>query len=390
MWIRSGIVACGALAVLAALPARAQDTLRTYETKYYTLRTDLDADRLREITQHLTLMAEEYNRRTRGFAGTVNRRLPVYAFRDARGYLANGGMSGSGGVFTGDKLMVMAGEEITPWTWHVIQHEGFHQFALAAIGRGLPIWANEGLAEYFGHGVFTGDGFYTGLIPPQRQARVQSGIREGKFRSLKSMMLLPHEVWNAEVGLARQQASFNYDQAWSMIHFLAHADGGRYQDAFASFLRGVSHGQPWEQAWVRSFGNGVDAFQQRWEAYWLGLPESPTEQLYAEATAATLTSFFARAFSQRQYFESFEEFAEAGKAGELKMHTEDWLPSSLLTDALKVAPTMGTWSIDSKPGRRLVVCTRADGTTIEGRFRVASRRVKGVDVAVRPPKKKRK
>ena len=31
-------------------------------------------------------------------------------------------------------------------TWHVVQHEGFHQFVFAVIRGEIPTWVNEGLA----------------------------------------------------------------------------------------------------------------------------------------------------------------------------------------------------------------------------------------------------
>jgi hypothetical protein len=383
-------VAAGTLALLLPASVQAQLDLKIYNTKYYILKTDVNRDQVREIEQRLTLMAEEYDQRTRGFAGTVRDRLPVFVFRRAEDYYANGGVRGSGGAFTGDRLMVLAGDNLTPETWHRVQHEGFHQFALAAIGRGLPPWANEGLAEYFGEGLFTGDNFFTGVIPPERLARLKQAIQDDKVRTLVAMMSLAPETWNAEIGLAHQKAGQNYDQAWSMIQFLAHAENGRYQDPFARFLSDVSRGRPWEQAWLRAFGNAVDAFEKRWKEYWLSLPERPSDELYARATAATLTSFFARAFSQRQYFDSFDEFAAAAKAGELKAAPEDRLPAALLEEALAKAPAAGDWSVAKKPGKKLLVCTRDDGSVLEGQFRVENHRVKWIEVIVRPAKRKQK
>jgi len=314
----------------------------------------------------------------------------VYVFADLRSYRAYGGMPNSAGVFMGDRLMIFTGGNLNAWTWHTIQHEGFHQFAYAAIGTRLPIWANEGLAEYFGHGIYTGDNFMTGFIPPERLKRIKAGIQEEKFKPLLTMMRLPHEIWNAEVMLAAQQASWNYDQAWAMVHFLAHADNGKYQKPFSNFLSAVSHGQDWEQAWTKTFGGDVSAFDARWREYWLNLPDNPTEDLYAEATAATLTSFFARAFSQRQFFETFDEFKAAAEAGALKYDEEDWLPPELLANALKNADQYGTWSVVKKPGRRLLVCERPDGTVLEGSFKVRNKRVQNVEVNTRAPRKSRK
>ncbi len=387
-WVGHKLGAAVLLGLLwAAWPACAQPDLQTIDTRYYVLHTDLDPDGIREVVQRITLMAEEYHERTRGFSGAVNRRLPMYVFRRMEDYVLAGGLPGSAGVFTGDRLMAVAGPATTDHTWHVIQHEGFHQFSRACIGGRLPIWAEEGLAEYFGEGIFTGDSFYTGLIPPERLAEVRAAMRDRKFRPLAAMMHLDHQTWNQEVGQAHERAGYNYSQAWSMVQFLAHGEDGRYQDAFGDFLSSVSRQQPWERVWERIFGGSVADFETAWREYWLGLSEDPTADLYAETTVATLTSYYARALSQRQRFDTFEDFAAAAAAGELKAHAEDWLPPDLLRATLRRAPRYGRWSLQST-GRPLLLCERPDGTILEGQFRVANNRVKSVEVQIRAPRQR--
>jgi hypothetical protein len=367
---------------LGVVPAAAQShgpNLRTYETRYYTLHTDLAADDVREAVLRITLMAEEYYRRTEGLAGTVTERLPFYLFHNRQDYMACGGRAGTAGVFTGTQLMAVADAKNPDATWHAVQHEGFHQFVLAAIGPRLPMWANEGLAEYFGHGIFTGDEFIVGLIPPARLARLKAALDGGQLRPLQDMLLMSPEAWNGALTAA------NYDQAWSMIHFLAHASGGRYQQAFIGFLRDVSQGARWEQAWLANFGGDVDAFEVRWRDYWTRLPDDPTADLYAEAVVSTLTGFLARSFSQRQYFEEPDEFFTAARAGQLKAHRDDWLPPRLLEEALEAAPSAGTWSLVRKTGQRVLVCRTPTGALLEGAFRVAGSRVKWVGVTVLEP-----
>ena len=366
MWV------LGPLAVSAF--AQAQPALKTYQTKYYVLHTDLDEDGVQEATLRITLMAEEYHQRTRGLAGTVDRRLPFYLFAHKRDYEAAGGMPGSAGVFTGERLMAASNPANPAGTWYAVQHEGFHQFVAAAIGGGIPMWANEGLAEYFGQGLFTGDQFITGFIPAGRLKRIQDTLAKGKFESLRDMMLMPAADWNAE--LRRE----NYDEAWAMVQFLAHGDDGKYQQAFIAFLRDVSRGTEWEKAWVKNLGSDVKAFQARWEEYWRNLPENPTLDLYAEATVATMTSFFARALAQRQKFETFDEFLQAAQAGRLKAARQDWLPPSLLKEALELVPHVGDWSLAHQPGRWLVVCRTLDGAVLQGSFKLDNNHVKSVTV----------
>ena len=362
------------LCVSAVSPALAQPRLKTYQTRYYVLHTDLDADDTQEATLRITLMASEYHARTKGLAGTVGERLPFYLFAQRRDYEAFGGLPGTAGLFSGDRLMALANPSNPAGTWHAVQHEGFHQFVSVAIGGGIPMWANEGLAEYFGGGLFTGDQFITGFIPQGRLERMQQTFKQGKFKSLREMMLLRPEAWNADL------SHENYDQAWSMVQFLAHAADGKYQRAFIAFLGDVSRHTNWEQAWLKNFGGDVNAFQARWEEYWAGLPENPTLDLYAEATISTLTSFYGRAFAQRQQFDTVDEFFAAAEANQLKCSKSDWLPPSLLTDALRRAPLVGEWSQSRKGGRRLLVCQTATGTVLEGSFVLDGSRVDSVSV----------
>ncbi len=373
--------------LLSAAPALAQTGLTEHRTKYYRLYTDLDENGVREATLRITLMAEEYFRRTSDFARNVNQIQPFHLYSRYNDYLAAGGLPNTAGVFNGEKLMAVVLKNRMTDTWSTVQHEGFHQFVHHTVGRGLPIWANEGLAEYFGYGVWTGDNFYVGLIPPLELEIIRGCLAKQRFKPLRDMMLLPHEIWNDHVARNPNEGALNYLQAWSMIHFLGHADEGKYQKAFGKFLGQVSGGADWEAAWVRHFGRNVADFQEAWEKYWRNLPDDPTGDQYAGATLASLTSFYARAFSQRQLFENADEFLAAADRRELRAHKEDWLPESLLATALKDLPKRGTLRVERKPGTWLLVLETPGGATLEGRFRVKNQRVDDVDITTRRGKK---
>src|SRR3954470_5336054 len=146
----SSLCLCVSVAILLcsfALKTEAAD-LRVYETKYYSIHTDLSEDDARECAIRMTKMAEEYHDRTRDFAGAIRSRLPFYLYRNQVDYLIAGGIDGSAGYFSESKnmLVALAGEQIGPRTWHIVQHEGFHQFAAAVMGGSRPPWVNEGIA----------------------------------------------------------------------------------------------------------------------------------------------------------------------------------------------------------------------------------------------------
>jgi hypothetical protein len=346
--------------------------LKTYQTRYYTIYTDLDPDQVREAALRMTKMAEEYHARTAAFSGQVNQRLPFYLFKTDEEYYEAGAPPGSAGVFTGRALMATADAKHSQYTWHIIQHEGFHQFAHAVIGGELPIWVNEGVAEYFGESLFTGDGFVTGLIPPDRLTRIKDEITKKDARSIKDIMLMDHSQWNAELRI------INYDQAWSMVHFLINADSGKYQSAFSNFMLGIGRGIPWDQSWAHTFGS-IDGFEPQWHDWWLAQSDDPTGTLYDEATCDTLTSFLVRAQSRRQAFSSFDEFVAAAQNSELALASTsdaDWLPPGLLKNALAaLGRDQAKWSFvppPAKPGfgthQTKILAELPDSTRIVGNY----------------------
>lgn len=358
-----------ALVVLASPDAAAQAKLMQYETKYYILHSDLDQNAVREADARISAMAEMYYERTKHFGGKIARKLPFYLFGNAADYYSAGGMPGSAGVFNGERLMAIAAPEYSEAVWHVVQHEGFHQFIFAVIGGDIPVWVNEGLAEYFGQALYTGDGFVTGVVPPARLARLQESIGSGRIQSLDKMMRMSYPEWNASLNAT------NYDQAWAMVHFLAHAESGRYSGPFNSFIQDVSRGMKYEHAWRKSFGVGTREFESKWRKYWIEMPSDATERLYAKAVAATLTGFLARAVSQKQTFETFDAFQSAAQAGQIQQNSKDWLPPGLLLDAINRAPQYGRWEITKRAGRFHLSLTMRDGTIFDGTFQIAAGRV---------------
>lgn len=358
--------------LLSATPAAGQ--LEKYPSRYYILYSDLDEQDVREAELRISRVAEEYDRITSPLGGTINKRLPFYLFRHKDDYLAAGGLPNSVGVFTGDKLMAVAGEKINDHTWKTIQHEGFHQFVRVRLPRDIPVWINEGMAEYFEEAVFTGDRIVTGMIPQARLQRIRTRIRAERFKTIPQMMQLGRKAWN------HQMTSENYDQAWSMVYFLAHGDNLSYQTRLNGFLidmgrRGVS----WERAWLAHFGPVNGSFEAAWKRYWLDLPENPSRIGYAEANVVTMTNFLARAHAQKQKFSDAREFFGAAQSGDLRMNAGDWLPPYLLTAGVHGAGDIGKWKLFDRPRTSPTLSlTLDDGTTITGAFSLQEGRVRSV------------
>ncbi len=385
-------VSCASALVIlrCAAPADGADAekrpVRTYESAYYIIHSDLDRDKILEAHARMTAVAREYHRRTRGFAGKIRKKMPFYLFRRREDYIRNGGVPGSAGLFSvwggRAKLMAYAGNSRV---WHTVQHEAFHQFAYYVIRGKIPIWVNEGLAEYFGSGLWTGDGLVTGIIPPARLRRIKRLIKSNQMLPFARMLRMNSRQWSASLNLR------NYDQAWSMCHFLIHANDGKYSGAFSSFISDISRGRPAEHAFAARFGKDIEAFQKRYSAWWRNLPEHPTANLYTEASVHALTSYLARGQVLQRKFTDAKAFFRAARDGKLQVDPRRmprlWLPDSLLEKTLKKAGVLGDWSLETGKRRKTLVLKQADGAVFRGTYRLHGVKSPTTRVEVIPPGK---
>ena len=375
----AGVVAFVGMAMGDGGGTTTKSAMVTYNTPYYTLSTDVDVATAREADLRMTRMYEEYKRRTASFSGEPKGKFPFFMFTKRGDYNAAGGPVASDGVFdpnTG-KLMAWAQEGRIAQTWETIQHEGFHQFAAMTIQLGMPAWMNEGLAEYFGGSLFTGDCFVTGAIPSWRLKLVKKEIEEKKWKSFSVMTTMSQKEWNAKMSFT------NYTQAWAMVHFLVNGEDGKYQKAFDQYILLMSRGKGPEEAWVSVFGKDVSSFQAKCEKWWTEMPENPTKDVYAKAVVAAMTSLLARQELQKKKVEDFEGLMAAPLPTDTKLSRELWLPPSLVEGIEKVAPRVGTWKLERAKGQLPKLTCVVEGVgTVTGTFVLNGNRVEKVGVSV--------
>jgi hypothetical protein len=384
--MRPRVVVSLLLVVAASAAAQTKPAeLRTYETRYYVIHTDLGRDVAREAELRLTRMAEEYRRRTSEFSGEIRKKLPFYLFKTEAAYHAAGGTPNTAGEYNPNThtLMAFAGDDgPNLQTWHAVQHEGFHQFADQVIGKGLPIWANEGLAEYFAESIFTGDTFVPGIVPQWRLERIRATLNSDGFMPLRELLGLSHAEWNQRISVTQ------YDHVWSLTHFLVHAEGGALQEKFVAFLKAASGGAG---SGFETQIDRIETIEGKWRNYWTSLPNDPTADLYAEATLRTLTSFLARATARRQRFDSFDAFITTARSDGLKATETDWLPPSLLKVAVaRVGEIQKTGEkfevLPDAPRPPTIVYSDGKGVEMVGRFTLKGARVDQVIVERTPGK----
>ncbi len=155
-------------------------------------------------------------------------------------------------------------EEETLWT---MAHEAFHEH-LHAVAPGAPVWLNEGLAEYAA-GIVVREGrvVESGLVHRGRLRNLQDAFRQGweGFPFDTVLRETPDQFYKISPEL-------QYAQAWSMVHFLRHADGGRRRPLLEGYVKLLVQGKTPEEALKETFDTvDLQALRREWRAYVLSL-----------------------------------------------------------------------------------------------------------------------
>lgn len=248
-------------------------------SRYYAIRSDLAPELTKRYADHLDTMYDEFARRLVVRSG-LRKRSPdipnVLMFASQQDYLdtlrtqfgING--TGSGGMFfvspRGAGLAFWVGGLPRQRVEHVIQHEGFHQFAYAFFGSEMPPWLNEGLAEFFGESVVDGGTVVIGQASPQVVGQVRKAVEEGKSIPFMDLLQMDDQRWNGNVRSGT--AALQYMQSWSMVHFLVYGEGGKYDALFVRMLRLLNSGKKPFDAMREAFGLANEANVREFEDAW--------------------------------------------------------------------------------------------------------------------------
>ncbi len=251
--------------------------LTTLESRAYKIHTNLTAEEAREFGRHMDLIYREYSRRFAVLHGNDRGKQNLYLLRTRADYVSTMGefgfdASATGGVF----FWGVRGSGLATWVeglsrdqvFDTLQHEGFHQFAHSKMGRELPLWVNEGLAEYFGAAIVVKDKVRLGIVDEDRVQAIRAAIENRQAIGFEELLTTDSQQWQRNMNTGSVKGHLQYYQSWSIVHFLIHGDGGRYQKAFSNCLVLISRGRDHDIAFRESFGTSETApFARRWRKF---------------------------------------------------------------------------------------------------------------------------
>lgn len=314
------------LLVLAPL-ARGEANLRLVPTDHYLIHTDLQDDLAQDLATRMESMYDEYSRRLADFKNEREiPRLQVYLFAKQDDYLKFTGdrLKNTGGVYIPRRNLLAAFLEGQgrDGLRRTLQHEAFHQFAFNFISPNLPVWLNEGLAQLFEEGIWTGDSFWLGQAPPRRIRQLRADQKNGKIIDFEQVLRMTPEQWAANLTGDEGMGAVEYNQSWAMVYFLAHArdkEGkDKYRARLINMLKLIHDGQDGDTAFRQAFSDNIKGFQARFTEYAQAL--EPTREASMMDRQGVLGDLLGELNKRGKRFANFPSFKRAAMAGGYRMH----------------------------------------------------------------------
>ncbi|HEX8323709.1 MAG TPA: DUF1570 domain-containing protein [Tepidisphaeraceae bacterium] len=376
-----------AITLAAAGPVFAQN--KPFQSKHYLIYSDLGEDATKDYARRLDGMYEEYARRLADFSIPDGQKFQVYLFKKQSDYrrFTGGRLPNSAGIFI-PSLHALAGFEESQGRTalrQTLQHEAFHQFAWQAVSQNLPIWLDEGLAQIFEEGVWTGDQFLLEQVPPLRLKMLQQDIAAGRLLPFKTLLGMSRTTFQARMrddAVGRSQ----YNQVWAMTHFLVFAtdENGkpRFRKRLIAWLRDLHDGRDPQQAFISNFSGNVDGFEKRFKEWAATLQPTPLA-VYSERVSKLAD--LVRLFKQEgREFDSVDTLRRHLQQGQFHLTEQrDGQSFTLEEDALTYL-----CSLDGKPwpGQSLffgqkrkplpdIVLKAPTGSVIRARFYTSGQRI---------------
>ena len=318
-----------AVVLLTARPAAAATPpagLRTVTTAHYEIQTDIaDKSFVDDLGKRMDVMYDQYAKQLAEFSPKADAPpLPVLLFAKRSTYAAFAGPAGlnTAGLFAAGKTPFLASflepqgrDELR----RTLQHEAFHQFAYFTVSKHLPIWLNEGLAQVFEEGIWTGRDFLLGQIPPRRIRQLKLDVDQHRLLPFDRFLTITHKQWATTLHGSAEAGATYYGEAWAVAQFLSRGTNKAFTKRLNDLLHrlhdidaGTSGDRPPEEldtaaaeAFKAVFPKTRD-FQQAFDRWAVAMHASDEATLLERQ--GTLADFLASYRDKGQAFDTVDAF----------------------------------------------------------------------------------
>ncbi len=264
----------GAVAAQAQAQPIGRDGWHAVHTRHFTIYTNAGPQRGGDIAVNLELFRSVFARLAPALELNSPAPSKIFAFRDATAYAPyKTSPDPDGGRILGQFLSHRDGNYLTidaagshlAGAYGVIFHEYVHYFVRHNF-PGVPLWFNEGLAEYYSTFGTVADTVYVGRPVPRHLRWLH---QDGEF-SLSEVLAVTQRSPAYHDG---EQAGRFYAVSWALVHYLL--SSAERLDQTADFLLRLEDGEAPDDAFEEAFATRLHRIEEKLRAYLVGeLPEA--------------------------------------------------------------------------------------------------------------------
>lgn len=168
-------------------------------------------------------------------------------------YAASNGVGGAAAYFSPMQNELVGYKTVSEGkklSIHIMYHEAMHQYLHALFGEEvrIPIWLNEGMAEYFFGGEFNdATGRFTIGLNKVRIDTIRQAARDGSYVPLEKLFQYTQAQYYSNAGLC-------YAEGWSIAYFLWTTTDAKYKGVIESFMKKLRQTKDAEAAFAETFG----------------------------------------------------------------------------------------------------------------------------------------
>jgi hypothetical protein len=227
-----------------------------------------------QVNQFMNQMLQQYSRYFSNWSLKAGARVIVFSnAEDFRAYavvpatMVHGGLAGYCHLKTDEdgntfyELVTYEHDNL----WQVLAHEGFHQFLGYELGLDVPVWLNEGMAQYFETSYIAYGRLRTGLVNQSKLRVAQSLYRTGQALPVSELLQMDRATFYAN-------AQVTYPMSWALVYYLMTRDGSNYSySRFHHYLQDLKFNRDGIASFQQRFGRDSSQWENDFQRYILRL-----------------------------------------------------------------------------------------------------------------------
>ncbi len=154
--------------------------------------------------------------------------------------------------------------------WQVLAHEGFHQFIGYEMGREIPVWLNEGMAQFFETSTVKHGRLVPGIVDQRKLGYAQSLVRLRRAPAVEELLAMDRPTFYAN-------ATVTYPISWALVYYLMIHDATSYRNSqFRRYLQDLKWSRNDGVSFRKRFGRDSAQWQADFDRFILQL-KAPAE-----------------------------------------------------------------------------------------------------------------